>query len=237
MPIAVNESQFGFRPGRSCSDAIHVIRCLQKWVDEADMAECHLVLYDLRKYYDTIPREAMWSVLRKAGVPNQVVNLIRLLHDGARASVKVDGINSPSFPVAGGLRQGCTLAPALSIIYMAAVMSIWRNRVECDFRVDFDLDSLNLKRPVASRRKTGTTTVADVAFVDDVGSASLSFENARHQAEELDRTVNDFGLQIAWSKTKILSMGSPMQSLELNDHAGRAVAVEAVSDFRYLGPR
>ena len=35
---------------------------------------------DLKKAYDSVPRQALWKVLRKLGVPNTLVSLIESFH-------------------------------------------------------------------------------------------------------------------------------------------------------------
>ena len=49
----------------------------------------------LRKAYDSVPRQAIWLVLLKYGVPPVIVNLIQSLYDGMKAEVMVDGVTTP----------------------------------------------------------------------------------------------------------------------------------------------
>ena len=65
VPLLVQDSQYGFRTNRSRADAIHVVRCLMKWIDQCVDEELHLVFYDIKKFYDTIPRELLWKVLAR----------------------------------------------------------------------------------------------------------------------------------------------------------------------------
>ena len=46
-----------------------------------------MLFIDLRKAYDSIPRQALWQVLRKYGVPPTMVSLLRSLHEGMKAEV------------------------------------------------------------------------------------------------------------------------------------------------------
>ena len=46
------------------------------------------------------------------------------------AVVRVGGTLSECFEVRNGLRQGCTLAPALFNLYFSAVVTTWR--CDCD---------------------------------------------------------------------------------------------------------
>ena len=44
-----------------------------------------MLLIDLQKSYDSIPREALWHVLQKYGIPQSMINVIRSLRDGMQA--------------------------------------------------------------------------------------------------------------------------------------------------------
>ena len=57
------ESQCGFRAGRVCADMIFCARQLMEKAREHNTA-LYLLFIDLRKAYDSIPREALWQVLR-----------------------------------------------------------------------------------------------------------------------------------------------------------------------------
>ena len=65
-----------------------------------------LLFVDLRKAYDSIPRQAMWKVLAKYGVPQVMINLLRSLHEGMVGQVMVGSERTPQISVNNGLRQG-----------------------------------------------------------------------------------------------------------------------------------
>jgi len=62
------ESQCGFRPGRGCSDASFSLRMAIKKRREHGM-ETWVLLLDLVKAFDRVPRTLLWRVMRKFGVP------------------------------------------------------------------------------------------------------------------------------------------------------------------------
>ena len=48
-----------------------------------------LLFVDLRKAYDSVPRDLIWLILSKYGVPVKLVNLIRSFHDDMQAGISV----------------------------------------------------------------------------------------------------------------------------------------------------
>ena len=103
------ESQCGFRQGRGCTDMMFVVRQLVEKAFEHQSKQ-YLIFVDLRKVY-SIPREAMWVVLRKLGVPDLLVDIIRSFHTNMKARIRVDGELLEEIEVNNGLRQGCTDGP------------------------------------------------------------------------------------------------------------------------------
>ena len=70
------ESQCGFRKGRSCTDMIFVVRQLMEKSWE-HRAKTFFTFVDLKKAYDSVPRRGMWLALKKLGVPEKTINLVR----------------------------------------------------------------------------------------------------------------------------------------------------------------
>ena len=64
-------------------------RLVEKWWEHT--AESFFTFNDLRKAYDYVPREAMWSALKKLGVPDETVTLIRSFHQNMKAKIRLNG--------------------------------------------------------------------------------------------------------------------------------------------------
>ena len=107
------ESQCGFRRGRSCTDMVFSVRqLLEKTIEHT--AKGFFVFIDLKKAYDSVPRECLWQVLSRAGVPPLMLAVIRSFHHERSAVLRVSGTAVDPFSVTNGLRQGCTMALASS---------------------------------------------------------------------------------------------------------------------------
>lgn len=55
-----------------------------------------------------------------------MLRIIKSFHERMHAVVRVGSSITDSFEVKNGLRQGCTLAPALLNIYLSVVVANWR---------------------------------------------------------------------------------------------------------------
>lgn len=89
-----------------------MIFCVSQLVEKASEhnTELCMLFVDLKKSYDSIPRQEMWIVLEKYDVPPEMVNNIRLLHEGMKAEVTIDAQTAPEFEIRNGLQQGCTIS-------------------------------------------------------------------------------------------------------------------------------
>ena len=60
---------------------------------------------NLQKAYDSVDRELLWKVLTRAGIPEEMIAVIRQFHDGVQAQVRMDdGEFSDWLEVTQGLR-------------------------------------------------------------------------------------------------------------------------------------
>ena len=99
------EEQCGFRPDRSKTDMIFVVRRLQEIWRKAGVS-LFMCFIDLQKAYDTVDRTLLWQVLTRTGVPPQMIAIIQKFYDWMRACVRPDdGVCSDWFEVEQGLRQ------------------------------------------------------------------------------------------------------------------------------------
>ena len=88
--VSIDDSQFGFVPGRGTTDAIFVVRQLQEKYLAANK-RLYMAFVDLEKAFDRVPRKVIWWALRKLGVDEWIVRLVQGMYSNARMSVLVRG--------------------------------------------------------------------------------------------------------------------------------------------------
>ena len=115
--VSIDDSQFGFVPGRSTTDAIFVVRQLQEKYLAANK-RLYMAFVDLEKAFDRMPRKVIWWALRKLGVDKWIVRLVQGMYYNARSRVPVGEGYSEEFEVKVGVHQGLYTARCFSSLFL-----------------------------------------------------------------------------------------------------------------------
>ena len=227
----VPDSQCGFRHGRGCIDMVFCVKQLVEKSVEHN-TNTYILFIDLRKAYDSVPRQALWTCLEKYGIPSVMVEVIKSFHEDMRTTVTVDGDSAPVFEVKNGLRQGCTIAPTLFTLYFNMVINSWRERCK-PFGVEI-LYKCGGKLVGERTRRPETTILTEFLFADDAAAICTNRSDIEKAARILDEVTSEWGLTVSFPKTKLLVAGpqsvTPEQPIIINEKR-----IDVVSDFRYLG--
>ena len=121
MESLLRKHQAGFRKGRATTDQILVLRRL---IEEAQEMQRPLLVnfVDFEKAFDSVFRQALWTILRGYGIPDKIVRMIRCLYDGFSCTVLHEGELSRHFLVETGMKQGCLLSGLLFVIVIDWLM-------------------------------------------------------------------------------------------------------------------
>ena len=198
------ETQCGFRRGRGCMDMIF---CTRQMVEKAieHREQLFLVFVDLRKAYDSVPREAMWRVLEKYGFPVQMINIIRSFHEDMSAELKIGGkLLEGRVGVSSGLRQGSTMAPALFYLFFNLAVEEWRALCESD---GVTILSNANGRLIGTRSYKNQASWNMLQFADDTAVFAPTLEKAVHVMSKLFEVTRRYGLTISTPKTKAMVVG------------------------------
>ena len=164
-------------------------------------------------------RSMMFSILRHYGIPETLVNAIKVLYTNSSSAVMADGSISNPFSVTTGVLQGDVLAPFLFIILVDYLLL-----------KSSEGDSGVVTRPRKSRRYPAKV-LNDLDFADDIALLESSISRAQCQLTKTANAAADLGLVISAPKTEYITINScPNPPLEVY-----GTTINHVSDFKYLG--
>ena len=240
-----HESQCGFRPERGCQDAIFTVKIAMKKRREHN-AETWILFLDLIKAFDRVPRELLWVVLEKFGIPPKLVRIIKSLHQNFRVSFEVDNVKH-SIICTIGVKQGDILGPVLFVIYIAAIMITWRkcyDRPLCVYRTKKDF------RMTGRRYNTRGTdfSVADSEYADDTAVLFTCRQDVEFYTPLLFDHFLRFGMEVHAgdesqpdkpSKTEVLYVSGPNTEVDAPNldpiRFGNGKFIPVTNSFCYLG--
>ena len=173
-------NSYGFRPGRSCQDAIEAIfvaiRYVPKYALDADISQC----------FDKIDQE---KLLNK-------INTFPTLRRQIRAWLKA-GMweNKQAFPTTEGVPQGGVISPLLANIALHGME-------ECvkEFAETLDLKSYR-GRQLGKREKRRTLTL--IRYADDFVILHKDYSVIQSCRELVSEWLKDMGLELKPSKTRL----------------------------------
>ena len=118
--VSIEDSQFGFVPGRGTTDKIFVVRQLQEKYLAANK-RLYIAFIDLEKVFDWVLQKIIRWALRKLDVEERIVLLVQGMYANVQSHVCVGEGYSEEFEVKVGVQQGSVLSPLLFIIVLEAL--------------------------------------------------------------------------------------------------------------------
>lgn len=229
------EAQCGFRPGRSTVDMIFAMRQLQEKCIEQNMP-LFSVFIDLTKAFDTVNREALWTVLERIGCPPKFISMIRLFHDGMTGQVLSSGNVTEAFAISNGVKQGCVLAPVLFNVFFTCMLSHAVRDLEKGVYIRYRLDgSLFDLRRLTAKTKSLQALLQEVLFADDCALVAHAESDLQMMLDRFSEASKLFGLTVSLGKTEVLHQPAPnthppAPSIVIDD-----TPLANVEHFKYLG--
>ncbi|KAJ3573178.1 hypothetical protein NP233_g2591 [Leucocoprinus birnbaumii] len=108
--LVINKNQAGFMKGRSIFDHIKTIQAVTEYAESTEEMNGVIVALDQEKAYDKIRHDYLWVTLRRLNIPDNFINTVKTLYNGAKTRVMINGVLSSPFMVTRGVRQGDPLS-------------------------------------------------------------------------------------------------------------------------------
>ena len=205
-----HEAQTGFRFNRGTCDGLWNV-CMSLAKRREHGLETWVLLLDLVKAFDRVPRELLWKVMVKFGYPPKYMRVLKKLHTGVEVHFSMGGIDKVVKSTIG-VKQGDLFGPDLFNVHIAAVMIIWRKRwsetkpPRCTFRTrqDFTLGSgaTGDTRRWEAGGKTGRCKgveefdVVDSEYADDTAVLFTSRAELEKWTPSIVQTFKDMGMEV-----------------------------------------
>ncbi|KAK6738394.1 hypothetical protein RB195_020481 [Necator americanus] len=110
------DEQAGFRPGRSTSDQVIIVRrVIEIWQRYSKLGQ--LAFLDFEAAFDSPHRVRLLNALRADGVPGKFVRLLDYINQRTTAAIRTAAGCTPPFEVVTGVRQepSCSGSPSTTL--------------------------------------------------------------------------------------------------------------------------
>ena len=121
MDKRLRKEQAGYRKGRGTTEQVFILRNIIEQVNEWQ-ATLYLGFVDFEKAFDSIHRESLWKIMKKYGIPEKIVRMVKLFYDGFQCAVHDQGDTHEFFDIKTGVKQGCNMSGFLFLIVIDWVM-------------------------------------------------------------------------------------------------------------------
>ncbi len=209
---SLRKEQGGFRKGRGTAEQIFVLRNIMEQTNEWQ-ASLYLNFVDFEKAFDSIHRESLWTILKEYGIPNKLINIIRLFYDGFQCAVDDNGEEGEWFNIKTGVKQGCNMSGFLFLIILDKVMRKAVGNGENGIRWKL------------------TSKLDDLDFADDIVLISSTKKQIQEKTTRLNEEAKRVGLKVNVDKTKIMRINAKYQDRIVID----GNRLDDVEEFSYLG--
>ena len=98
------EAQCGFRNGSGCTDR-YFHNQIARDQEERTQPRAWIQFLDLVKAFGKVPRELLWRVLTKVGVPDKMVSILKAMHKNVEVLFEVDDVQKKLDSIIG-VKQG-----------------------------------------------------------------------------------------------------------------------------------
>ena len=164
---------------------------------------------DYAKAFDCVDNNKLWKIFEEMAIPDHLTGLLRNLHAGQEARVRIGHGPADWFQIGKAVRQGCILSPCLFNLYAEYIM---RNA---------GLEEAQAGLKIARRN------INNLRYADNTIVMAKSEEELKSLLMKVKEESEEVGLKLNIQKTKIMA-SSPITSWQIDGET-----VEAVRQFSW----
>lgn len=210
----LDEAQSGFRKGHSVQDHVFTIKQL---IEKSRTKEVYMAFLDLQKAFDSVKQTTVWDSLIQRNVPKRLINTIKSLFANNKGYVRKNNLESQSFTIKDGLRQGGVLSPLLFIIVMDDIIKATKRESK---KVRMGYYRLN---PVE---------LSECAFADDLMICAPTERDLINNTKLWERELQKRNLKVNVEKSKVVYIGEENKQINITIEGKKMEQVEMI---KYLG--
>ena len=207
-------TQFGFRSNFGTREALFLAR---RMIEHSWISKDHkftMLALDWAKAFDAIAPESLMQALRRFGVPEEFVSMIRSIYTDRCFYIQDAYSQSEIHAQHFGISQGCPLSPFLFSILMTILMHDATAKMQQDF---------NIQLPPS-------LVCHAILYADDTLLLGINEEHLQKFMDCIAQLGSSYGLSLNWSKVESM----PIQcECQIVDPSGNKIASKSV--LKYLG--
>ena len=181
-----------------------------------------LILMDFAKAFDRVDREVLMQTLKEMNFGDKFCGMIEMLYNNVQAKVVVNGELAGSFPMRGGVKQGCPLSPYLFICVLELMAIAIRDNSEL----------AGIKEPKSQEEDKISLFADDSAMM--LSDVAAQIQEGRKAIKEYEEAT---GAMLHDTKTMIMKIGGtrtkPLDWLKTIGIDFEVLSDDAIE--RYLG--
>ena len=180
--------QAGFRKDRGTRDQIANIRWIIEKAREVQK-NIYFCFINYAKAFDSVDHNKLWKILKKMGIPDHLICLLRNLYAGQETTVRTGHGTTDWFQIGKGVSRGYILSSCLFNLYAEYIM---RNA---------GLEEAKAGIKIAGRN------INNLRYADDTTLMAESEEELKSLLMKVKDESEKFGLKLNIQKTKIMASG------------------------------
>jgi hypothetical protein len=248
------DEQCGSLFGKGCANATFLLKLALQTLHKHNQ-ESFALFVDLVKAYDTVNRELLWQILKKLGIPPQMIKVLQKLYNNVMYHMKIGG-KKTIFLSTCGVKQGNNLGPILFIFLMQAVATTLDNKwtfQKPDFRwhgikkVGTPKHNPRLNKGTNYKTKGTPFSFWKSYYVNDAAFIFLNRQDLQTASSLITTHFRRFGLTVHCgdhrnnkpSKIEAMHIPAPGQKSTKNDTADINIDenhfFSFCKNFKYLG--